>query len=813
MAQSITTAEELAAQQQEISVAEFFEKNKHMLGFDSNARSLVTAIKEAVDNSIDAAEEARILPVVDVSISESGDGIYTVTVVDNGPGITKEQIPKIFGQLLYGSRFGSRVQTRGQQGIGISAAVLYSQLTTGHPAEIVSKTQSASSASYFEVSINTDENEPTIESSKSVDWEYEFQHGTEISIQLEATFRARTQLHKYIRHTAITNPHVSISLSEPQHELSYDRTVNELPPEPTEINPHPHGIEVGSLEGLIAETNSHKLAGFLQNEFTRVGKTTAKNIISNFQDSVYGKQFRWKVPNPDDDLTEIEASTPSDQETLESTIRDSINRKPDSVTKALTKKVCESLVESSPVAYSEVTDIVSNSASSVESDFGSTLGETVQSKIVTSAWDCIQLTRKPTLSEILSHDSLQKTDDDITTFVEMLAQLLETESSENADNEHLQRDIYTRSELKDIVSRGASRSTATFGETAQEKITDLLREQMQRSDREIPSVKQIASDTTLINGLHAAMKQTDVMAPPSKCLSPITEDHLINGLKQVHDAEFYCAETRSASAHNGEPFLVESGIAYGGDVGDEDLEIELLRFANRVPLVYKRGGCEITSVVSNINWYNYELSDKGGGLPQGPVAIVVHIASTNVPFTSESKDAVASVEVIADEVERAVRGAARQMKDHISHQQSLRKQQRKQEKIQQILPTLGDKLAAITGSETPDVNRTMAKVMNNCLVEIESIDSDDSHSAIAITNHMNNSISSQIKLVMNEKPAIDQTLSVLVVNENGVWTIQWNISLEAESSSTKQLQIDPTNISNVEIDSIPDENITISYPK
>ena len=145
LGEDATTAEELAEGQREISIAEFFEKNKHMLGFDSGARGLVTAVKEAVDNALDATEEAGIRPDIYIEIREVGD-YYRLVVEDNGPGITKEQLPKVFGKLLYGSRFHSREQTRGQQGIGISAAVLYSQLTSGKPAKVTSRTQGSADA-------------------------------------------------------------------------------------------------------------------------------------------------------------------------------------------------------------------------------------------------------------------------------------------------------------------------------------------------------------------------------------------------------------------------------------------------------------------------------------------------------------------------------------------------------------------------------------------------------------------------------------------------------------------------------------------
>ena len=128
--------------QKEISVSEFFEKNKHLLGFDNPVKALLMAIKEAVDNSLDACQEADILPDIEIKVKDLGDDKFRIMIKDNGPGIVKEQLPNIFGKLLYGSKFHSRKQSRGQQGIGISAVVLYSQLTVGKAAKIWSKTSS-----------------------------------------------------------------------------------------------------------------------------------------------------------------------------------------------------------------------------------------------------------------------------------------------------------------------------------------------------------------------------------------------------------------------------------------------------------------------------------------------------------------------------------------------------------------------------------------------------------------------------------------------------------------------------------------------
>ena len=249
-------AEELAESQRQISIAEFFEKNKHMLGFDSGARALVTAVKEGVDNSLDACEEADILPDIYVEIQDLGD-YYKLVIEDNGPGITKEQIPKVFGKLLYGSRFHKREQNRGQQGIGISAAVLYSQLTSGKPAKITSRTKGSSEAEYFELIIDTDTNEPEIDVEETTTWERP--HGTRIELEMEANMRARQSLHEYVAETAVVNPHARIEFVEPSLDapLKFERAENaELPAETEEIRPHPHGVELGTLLKMLEATDS-----------------------------------------------------------------------------------------------------------------------------------------------------------------------------------------------------------------------------------------------------------------------------------------------------------------------------------------------------------------------------------------------------------------------------------------------------------------------------------------------------------------------------------------------------------------------------
>lgn len=269
-------AEDLAREQRSISVAEFFEKNKHLLGFDSPTRGIITTIKEAVDNALDACEEAEVLPDIFVGIRKVGDDVYRITVEDNGPGIVPENIPFVFGKLLYGSRFHQIRQSRGQQGIGISAAVLYAQLTTGTPALVVSRTGAREKAHRFELMIRTETNEPQIVSHEEIDWDRT--HGTRIEIEFKSTLAAKKRLLDYLRLTAIVNPHARITADIDGEVTSFERASDEVPPCPRPVLPHPHGIEFGALKRL-ADASDGTVEEFLIESFSRVGKKTAEEMI------------------------------------------------------------------------------------------------------------------------------------------------------------------------------------------------------------------------------------------------------------------------------------------------------------------------------------------------------------------------------------------------------------------------------------------------------------------------------------------------------------------------------------------------------
>jgi len=489
------TAQSMAAQQRDISISEFFTKNRHLLGFDNPRRALLTTIKEAVDNSLDACEEAGITPdlYIEVKPIPNQTDRFTVCVRDNGPGIVKKQIPNIFGKLLYGSKFHRLKMSRGQQGIGISAAGMYGQLTTGRPVRITSCISPRKPAHYYEVTIDTQKNQPRVQKDEEIAWGNG--HGTLVEIDLEAKYqKGLRSVDEYIRQTAIANPHVSITYINPIGDKEvYERSTDQLPAEAREIKPHPYGVELGLLIKMLHTTKARTVKGCLQSDFSRVSARVASEIL-----------------------------------------------------------------EKAKVA-------------------------------------------------------------------------------ENARPSRIARE---------------------------------------EADR-----------------LQHAIQNTKIMNPPTDCISPIGEELIQTGLRRIN-ADFYTSVTRPPSVYRGNPFLIEVGIAYGGELPEEG-GIRLLRYANRVPLLHQQGACAITSAVSETSWKNYGLSQSGNSLPVGPAAILVHLASVWVPFTSESKEAIAHYPEIIKDIKLGVQECGRRLSVHIKRRRREADAAKKRDYISSYIPHIANALRNI----------------------------------------------------------------------------------------------------------------------
>ena len=274
----VSIAEELAKKQREISISEFFERNKQILGYDSPTRALLTAVKEAVDNGLDAAADADILPDIEVEVRRGGKDEYVVAIEDNGPGIVKKEVANVFGRLLYGSRFYVLAQTRGQQGLGISGAIMYGQITTGKPATIRTKTAEMDVAYEIDLIVDTRRNKPSVQREEFKVWEKP--HGTRVEIPLKGRYvTGKQSVLEYLKTTAIVNPHARIVFRPPEGDaITFERATSELPPKTVPIKMHPYGLQIGTLLGMAKETKSYKLTAFLQEEFSRISPRVAKEI-------------------------------------------------------------------------------------------------------------------------------------------------------------------------------------------------------------------------------------------------------------------------------------------------------------------------------------------------------------------------------------------------------------------------------------------------------------------------------------------------------------------------------------------------------
>ena len=524
----MSIAEKMAANQKQVAISEFFEKNKHFLGFDTLNRALITAVKEAVDNALDACEEARILSDIVVKITklDNKKDILQLEVEDNGPGIPRASIEKVFGQLLFGSRFHAIRQSRGQQGIGITGVVMYSQLTTGDPTHVESKIAKEATAVSVDIGLDTRKNKAIKSNQDRIDWG-DKAHGLKVKTKMKAKYqRGRQSVWQYLRMTSIVNPHADILFIDPDGERHHWQRVTErLPGRVEAIKPHPNGIELGQLQRLCSESSESRMTTFLRRTFSGVSGRAAKELC---------------------EVSELEEKL-----------------KP----KSLNPQQVRALLE------------------------------------------------------------------------------------------------------------------AFQGER-------------------------------LLKG-----KPVKLLNPPTSCLSPIEELLIKKGLSKTIDSKFVTTMTRAPSVTQGNPFQVEVGLIFGDGMA-ADKPVEILRFANRVPLMYQQGGCLLTKAIESVDWRQYGLDQAGGrGVPKGPAAILVHLASTNVQFTSEAKEALSDNETVMEEARKAMLEMGRGLRKHLEKQKKMGKTKEKFELINDIIPAIAEKSAALLELPVPDLAGSITKIMSAVIAE------------------------------------------------------------------------------------------------
>ncbi|HSU87762.1 MAG TPA: DNA topoisomerase VI subunit B [Terriglobia bacterium] len=596
------TAESMAAKQRDISVSEFFAKNRHLLGFDNPRKALLTAVKEAVDNSLDACEEAGIVPEIWVHIETTGPNRFKVGVQDNGPGIVKKQIPLIFGKLLYGSKFHRLRMSRGQQGIGISAAGMYGMLTTGKPVKIISMTSPRKPAHYFEIQIDTRRNQPEIINGKGdgedipagekgqkyiadhgIEWvshyptppaepshhHNQLKSGTRVTIELEGRFvRGRGSVDEYLEQTAIANPHVTIHYVDPDAgETTYSRSSTQLPPEPVEIKPHPYGIELGQLVTMLKSTHAGTMSQFLTSSFSRVGSGLAQKIC--------------------------EAAKVS--------------------TRANPHKIGRQEADALYVAIQGT-------------------------KIPAPSTDCISPIGEALILKGLHHQ--------------------------------LPGEFFSASTRPPAVYRGnpfvIEVGLAYGGASPTQKVTlESLTELLQESDAR--SLKQFL--LTTFDGIGAAGAE-----------------------KILVQAKL---GTRQTPSKLKEEDIVQLHAAMKNVNLTEGQTMQVLRYANRVPLQFQPAACAITQSVTGTNWRAYGLTQSRGQVPVGPVTVMVHMASVWVPFTSESKEAVASYPEIMRELRLGLQAVGRKLAVYLNRRKKVRQEGERREVFLRYLGEVASAVASI----------------------------------------------------------------------------------------------------------------------
>ena len=271
-----TTSEEIFKKFKDHSIAEFFKKNRQMLGYSGQVRSLTTIVHEYVTNSLDACEEAGILPSIKVEIKEVGEKRYKISVEDNGPGIPEEFVGRALAHMLSGTKFNRYMQQRGQQGIGASGCTLYALLTTGKPIKVTSGTEKG--VYECELTIDLKSNQPIILNKKNLDINFR-------GLRVEGEFgdlkyeKSSHGPEEYLKRTALANPHAEIELTTPEgNKIFWPRIINEIPKRPKEIKPHPLGIEVHDLLDMARRSDQRKLRSFLVNSLSRMSNEKVNEL-------------------------------------------------------------------------------------------------------------------------------------------------------------------------------------------------------------------------------------------------------------------------------------------------------------------------------------------------------------------------------------------------------------------------------------------------------------------------------------------------------------------------------------------------------
>ena len=553
----------------QISPSEFFYRNRDLAGFSNPTRSLYTAVREFVENSLDACDHSGILPNIHMTIkavdSEKPDPKqYILTVKDNGPGIPSKHVPLAFGTVLYGSKFGLK-QARGMFGLGATMAILYGQITTNKPVIVKSSTD-GKTQDHYEMLLDIQKNKPVIQ--KHITKEIS-ETGLSVSICLEGDYsKAGTKIRDYVYQTSLITPYATITFDDPKGEkFKHNKIIRSMPPAPTIIRPHPYGIDVETIRRMLVDTH-YQIPNVDNKMVEKVRKELgmSKNKFT-YSDIMKKASKKWKI------LT-----------------------RPVRVVIALMSFLEADFEKLNKIRIEDI--------------------DVANKKII--YWDYSE-------SQTVSVDMDPESD-----YYKQLANTVQGESLTQFLTKRFQR-----------VGTTAANEFCKFAKFKPETRIGTMTNQ------------------ELVKLSDALQTYEGFRSPDPSCLAPLGESPLEKGMQRFFEPDFLAVIQRTASAYSGFPFIIEMGIAYGGNIKSNGTKV--YRFANRIPLLYDEGSDVVLKVVNDTDWGRYKVKNDSS-----PMVIVSHICSTRVPYKTVGKENVADRPEIEKELRLALQFISRKLSGYMS---------------------------------------------------------------------------------------------------------------------------------------------------
>ncbi len=493
------------------STAEYFSKNLQQVGFSSPTKAVLTTVKEALDNALDACEDHHIAPDIHIVVEKVGNGSLKNTdririrVEDNGPGIDASDIAKVFGEYLASSKFGRGRCSRGQQGIGISAATTWAIQTTARGVSVTTKTKGQKKAVKCLVEVDIKNNKGIIRDKEAVDWERPSGTAVEFLIDGRIQLNGEAGLVNYLRGNVLVNPHMTISYTLPDNGTTkIERVTKDIPQIPEATEPHPHTMKLGEFISHARLFGKMKTSNWLKQGFSRLNDKTLAEI--------------WKG-----------------------------------------QKLARALLDKSTEALNE----------------------------------------------------------------------------------------------KDI------------------------------------------------SGIYTAIQKAQLPPPSTQSVMSIGEEALSLSIQRLGDVDFFSVISRKPMICDFKPIQIEVAVARLKDRRGEDNDepVQVLRFANRVPLQFDKAACAIVKAISTINWRAYGIKQPRDSLPQGPYIVAVSMVSPFIKFKNASKETIDASDELVEEIRRALMQAGQKLSRHINRESRVNDHETKIAHIEQFGPILIDGLVRLTKAD------------------------------------------------------------------------------------------------------------------